>query len=129
MSASFGVLRDRLQARAAELDHNDDLELAEVLRYLVALPDSAHTPDSVDALIHLANNFFHAAQPEETLQAASLASRLAIALGQPLLLWKARGMEGVALSDLGRFTEATLAHAECWELARTLANMAFEILK
>lgn len=126
-SYSFGVLRDRLQTRADELDHADDIDLTEALRYLITLPDCAHTPDSIDALIHLANNFFLAARPLEALQAASRASRLAPAFKQTSLLWRARGMEGVALSDLGRFTEATVAHAECWELARTLGNIELEI--
>lgn len=126
-SSSFGVLRDRLKARGDELDHTDDIDLTEALHYFVALPNHAHTPESVDALIELANNFFFAAQPAETLQAASLASRLAIALEQTLLLWQARGMEGIALSDLGRFTEAAVVYGECWELARTLGNTELEI--
>ena len=120
-------LRDRLKARADELDNTDDIDLMEALRHLTTLPDHAHTPDSVDALIQLARNFFFAARPVETLQAASLASRLAIALEQKLLLCEARGVEGLALSDLGRFTESTVAHAESWRLARTLENIEREI--
>ncbi len=127
-SLSLAGLRDRLKARADELDNTDDIDLVEVLRYLTTLPDHAHTSDSIDALIRLARNFFFAAQPVEALQAASLASRLASALEQELLLCQARGVEGLAFSDLGRFTESTMAHAESWRLARTLGDIEREIL-
>jgi len=123
---SFAQLRDRLKARTDELDHNDDIDLAEALRYLTTLPDHAHTPDSVDALIQLARNFFFAAQPVEGLQAASVASRLAALADENLLLCEAKGLEGLCLSDLGRFTEATVAHAESWRLARMLGNVELE---
>jgi hypothetical protein len=125
-SLSFVDLRDRLKARNDKLDHTDHIDLTELLRYLTSVPDDAHTPDSVDALIQLARNFFFAAQPAEALQAASVASRLATLLDQELLLCEARGVEGLALSDLGRFTEATVAHAESWRLARTLGNIERE---
>ena len=62
----------------------------------------------------------------EAIQAASLASQLATALEQKLLLCEARGIEGFALSDLGRFTEAAVAHAESWRLARMLGNIERE---
>lgn len=126
-SLSFAGLRDRLKVRADEFDYTDDIDLMEVLRYLTTLPDHAHTPDSVDALTRLARNFFYAARPVETLQAASLASRLAIALEQKLLLCEARGIEGLAFSDLGKFTESTVAHAESWRLARELGDIRREI--
>ncbi len=35
-------------------------------------------------------------------------------------------MEGLALCDLGRFSEATVAHAESWRLARMLGNVELE---
>ncbi len=123
---SFTRLRDRLKAHTDELDQSDDLDFTAALRYLTALPDGAHTPDSIDALIQLARIFFFSAQPEEALEAASVASRLASALGQKLSVCEARGMEGLALSDLGRFTEATIAHAESWRLARVLGNIELE---
>jgi response regulator RpfG family c-di-GMP phosphodiesterase len=125
-SLSFADLRDRLKARTEELDHNDDIDLGEALRHLTALPDGAHTPDSIDALIQLARNFFFAAQPAEALKAAIVASRLATVLDQNLLLCNAQGVEGLALSDLGRFTEATVAHAESWRLARMLGSIERE---
>ena len=72
-SRAFADLRDGLRARIDELDHTDDIDLTEALRYLTTLPDGAQTPDSVDALIQVARNFFFAAQPVEGLQAASVA--------------------------------------------------------
>ena len=126
VSLPFADLRDRLKARTEELDHADNIDLTEALRYLTTLPDAEHTPDSVDALIQLGRNLFFAAQPVEALQAVSLASRLATRLDQQLLLCEARGVEGLALSDLGRFTEAAVAHAESWSLARMLGNIERE---
>ena len=61
----------------------------------------------------------------EALQAASL-HRAGRFVGPNLLLCDARGLEGLALSDLGRFTEATVAHAESWRLARTLGDFERE---
>lgn len=123
---SFAELRDHLKARTDELNHVEDIDLTEVLRYLTTFPDGAHTPDSVDALIQLARNFFFAAQPVEALKAASVASKLATLVDHNLLLCDARGVEGLALSDLGRFTEATVAHAESWRLARLLKEVERE---
>lgn len=123
---SFAELRDRLKARTDEFDQTNDIGLPEALGYFTTLPESAHTPDSVDALIQLARIFFFAAQPVEGLQAASVASRLASALDQGLLLCNAKGVEGLALSDLGRFTEATVAHAESLRLARLIGNIELE---
>ena len=79
---SFAELRDRLKAGSDEFDKTDDIDLPEALGYLTTLPENAHTPESVDALIQLARIFFFAAQPVEALQAASVASRLASALDQ-----------------------------------------------
>ncbi len=122
----FAELRDRLKARTDELDHTDAIDLTEALRYLTTLSDGAHTAESVDALIQLARNFFFAAQPAEAIQAASIAARLASLLNQRLSLCDARGVEGLALSDLGRFTEATVAHAESWRLARLIGSIERE---
>ena len=125
-SLSFAELRDALKARTEELGHSHYVNLNETLSYLTALPDGAHTPDSIDALIQLARNFFFAAQPVEGLEAASVASRLAALADENLLLGEAKGLEGLCLSDLGRFTEATVAHAESWRLARMLGNVELE---
>jgi len=79
-------------------------------------------------LFHLSRNFFLASKPLQTIRAASLASRLAIALGQKALLCKARGIEGVALCDLGRFGESAAAYAEFWTHACSLKDIEREIL-
>ncbi len=125
-SLSFADLRDALKARTKELGHSQHVDLNKTLRYLTALPDGAHTPESIDALIQLGRNFFFAAQPMEGLQAASVASRLATLADENLLLGEAKGLEGLCLSDLGRFTEATVAHGESWRLARMLGNIELE---
>jgi putative two-component system response regulator len=127
-SLSFAELRDRLQARAEALRNTEDIDLVEVMRYLTTLADHAHTPDSVDALFHLSRNFYHASRPAQTIQAAALASRLAIALEQQQLLCKARGMEGIALCDLGRFAESAAAYVDFWMQARAIGDIAREIL-
>ncbi len=122
-SLSFAELRDRLKARAfSEGDTEEDVDISEALRYLGALPVDEHTADSVDALVQLARNFHYAARSAEFLQAASLAARFATALGDKLQLCVARLMQGGALSDLGRFAEATVAQAEAWSLARDLGD-------
>ena len=125
-SLSFAELRDRLRARAEELHRTHDIDLIEAQRYLMTLATKEHTADSVDALIQLAKNFFLDTQPVEALTALSVASQLATDLGQDLLLYRARANEGLALSDLGRFSEATVAHAESWSIARTLGNIELE---
>ncbi len=125
---SFAELRDRLKARAEDLGNADDIDLVGVLHYLTTLAHDAQTPDSVDALFHLSRNFFAASQPARTIEAASFASRLAIALGQRDLLCKVRGVEGVALCDLGRFVESAAAYADFWIHARALGDIEREIL-
>ena len=127
-ASSFAELRDRLQARAEALGSSDDIELTHVLRHLTALPDEKHTPDSVDALFYLSRNFYYASQPARTVQAASLAARLAIALEQNHLLCKVRGIQGIALCDLGRFAESAAAFADSWMQARALGDVQREIL-
>lgn len=127
-SLSFAELRDRLQARAETLRSTEVIHLMEVMRYLTTLEDRAHTPDSVDALFHLSRNFFLASRPVQTNQAASLASKLAIALEQKQLLCKARGMEAMSLCNLGRFAESAAAFADVWMLARTLGDVPREVL-
>ena len=123
---SFAALRDLLKARVEELGRGQADDLTETLRYLTNLPDDAHTRESIDALIQLARNLFYAAQPMEGLEAASVASRLAALADEDLLLCEAKGLQGLCLSDLGRFTEATVAHAESWRLARMLGNAELE---
>lgn len=127
-SLPFAELRDRLQARAEALGNTEVIDLMEVMRYLTTLEDRAHTPDSVDALFHLSRNFFLASRPTQTNQAASLASKLAIALEQKQLLCKARGMEAISLCDLGKFSESAAAFADVWMLARTLKDTQREVL-
>ena len=105
----------------------DTLDLRETLRYLMAVPDNRHTAESVGALIQLARNFEHAAQPLEALQAVSQAARYAAALKEKSLLCAARGLEGITLSHLGRFAEAIMAQVESWSLARDLGNNEREI--
>jgi len=123
---SFAALRDLLKARVEELGRRQADDLTETLRYLTNLPDDAHTRESIDALVQLARNLFYAAQPLEGLEAASVASRLAALADEDLLLCEAKGLQGLCLSDLGRFTEATVAHAESWRLARMLGNAELE---
>ena len=127
-SLSFAELRDRLQARVEALTSSDDIKLMHVLRYLTALRDKEHTSDSVDALFYLSRNFYYASQPARTVQAASLAARLAIALEQKQLLCKVRGVQGIALCDLGRFAESAAAFADSWMQARALGDVQREIL-
>ena len=107
------------------LGHAEDIDLTEALRYLTTLDDHEHTPDSVDALIQLAKNF-SSLRSRDALQAASLASRLAIAWSEAIAV-RSAWMEGMALSDLGRFTEAAVAHAESWRLARALGDIEREV--
>jgi putative two-component system response regulator len=126
-SLSFANLRDRLKARADQPDNAEDIEIHQALRYLMALADNEHTTESVGALVQLARNFHYASKPTEALQAASHAARFAVALEQKLLLCAARGIEGLALSDLGRFAEATVMHAETLSLARELQERGREI--
>ena len=60
-------------------------------------------------------------------QAASLGARMAIAVGDRPLLSRARNKEGFALAQLGRFSEATIAQAEAWSLARALGDRKLEM--
>lgn len=127
---SFVNLRDQLKARADSLDDHDaddNHDLVQTLLRLSSLPEDKHTPDSVDALIQLARNFFYQAQPREAIDAAAVAARLARVLDHKSLLCEARGLEGAALSDVGRFTEATVAHSESWLLTRELGMIEREI--
>jgi HD-GYP domain-containing protein (c-di-GMP phosphodiesterase class II) len=127
-SLSFAELRDRLTARVNELDNADSLDLTEVLHYLVQLPISAHTADSIEALVQLARNFLSAARPTDSLEAASHAVRCAIALQDKALRARARRMEGVALTDLGRFAEAMIVNSDQLMLARELKDKKKEML-
>lgn len=123
---SFSELRDRLKMRAEQLDPTEDIDIGEAARYLMSLPDNQHTAESVDAWIQLARNFDYAGEPREALQAASQSVRLASALQEKSLLCVARGLQGVALANLGRFSEATVAQADSWSLARDLSDKKAE---
>lgn len=126
-SLSFADLRDRLKARADQSHNVEELDLNEVLRYLVALPDEKQTKDSVDAVLQLGRNFHYETRPAEGLQAALHAARFAVSWGDELLLYNVRALEGVSLSDLGRFAEATVAYGESWSLARSLGDREREV--
>ena len=78
-SLSLAELRDRLMARIEKGDEGDSLDLQQILRYYIALPVGSYTSDGADGLIQLARNFSFATQPADMLEAASLASRMAIA--------------------------------------------------
>lgn len=123
---SFAELRDRLMSRVDNGD-NADIDLVEVLRYFTALPVGSYTSDSADGLIQLARNFSFAAQPVEMLQAASLASRMALAADARPLHSRARNKEGFALAQMGRVAEATVAQAEAWLLARAVGEKKLEM--
>ena len=56
-SLSFAELRDRLQARAEDLGSTEDIDLMDVLRYLRALADHAHTPDKCRRLVSPVQEF------------------------------------------------------------------------
>lgn len=120
-------LRDRLKARVERAGNTEDLDIDAVLQYLMSLTDAEHTTVSVDALLLLANNLHYEARSAESLQAASHAARLASLFGEKVLLCTARSREALALSDLGRFSEATVALSEAWALARELENKREEL--
>ena len=68
-----------------------------------------------------------AGRPDEMLQAAVLAARIATAIDDQALLGRARNKQGIALVKVGRLTEATLAQAEAWSLAREAADKDREL--
>ncbi len=134
VSLSFAELRDQLKARIDSALHGterrddiDDSDLENILRHLLAVPLPSCTSDTTDALIHLASNFSRVAQPASMFEAASRASQMAITLGERLSLCRARNKEGFALTQLGRVTEATVAQAEAWSLARELGAKEWEV--
>ena len=124
---SLAELRDRLISRVENRDAADDLDLSEVLRHFASLPESSYSSDGAAGLVHLARNFSSAAQPAEMFQAASLGAQMAMAVGDRPLLSRARNKEGFALAQLGRFSEATIAQAEAWSLARALGDRKLEM--
>ena len=127
-SLSFAELRDRLKAQIDEVGRVGDIDWPEALRYLTSLPDNQHTEDSGNALIELGRNYFFSGQPEEALLAGTVAARIALALKNQLLLCRARSMQGVTLRDLGRFSEAAVALAETWMLARAIGDVEREVM-
>ncbi len=124
---SLAELRDRLISRVENRDATDDLDLSEVLHYFASLPVSSYSSDGAAGVLHLARNFSSATQPAEMLQAASLGAQMAMAVGDRPLLCRARNKEGFALAQLGRFSEATIAQAEAWSLARKLGDRKLEM--
>lgn len=126
-SLSFPELRDRLKARVNNPKNTDDLDPHEILHFLASLPVSSHTPDSVDALVQLSETFVFTEQPNEGLQSALLASQMAIAINDRLLLCCARNKEGFWLARVGRLSEAAVARAEAWSLARELGDKRLEL--
>ena len=124
---SLVELRHAIKARADDLKSANSWSLDEVLDYLLALPDGAHTSDSVDVFTQLARNFFYAGRFDKMLEAASYGSRFSRALGNKFQLARARDKEGAALIYLGRFAEATVAEAEVWSLARELSDLRLEM--
>ena len=124
---SLAELRDRLISRIETRDTTDDLDLSEVLRYYASLPASSYSSESAAGVLHLSRNFSSAAQQAEMFQAASLGARMAIAVGDQPLLSRARNKEGFALAQLGRFSEATIAQAEAWSLARELGDRKLDV--
>lgn len=124
---SLAELRDRLISRIEIRDPTDDLVLSEVLRHFASLPASSYSSDGAAGLIHLARNFSSEAQPAQMLQAASLGAQMAVAVGDQPLLCRARNKEGFALAQLGRLSEATIAQAEAWSVARALGDRKLEM--
>ena len=125
---SFAELRDRLKASAELPVSAERLDLELVFQRQLALPRSENTPDSIEVLIELAKNFFFMAQPEKALHAASHAALMAEIQGERTLLRKARGVQGLLFSDLGRFGEAMTAHVEALTLARAAGNKRAEVI-
>lgn len=124
---SLAALRDRVTAIADDPKCTDDLDPSEVLRYMRVLPISSQTSDGISVLLHLTRIFGPAGQPNEMHQSAVLAGEIAIAINDRVLLSRARNKQGIALVKLGRLTEATLAQAEAWSLAREAANKDTEL--
>ena len=124
---SFAELRDRLAARADDPKNKDNLDPFEVLRYFMALPVSSHTSDSAHALIQLTRILGPEGHPAEMLQSALLASQIAIAIDDRLLLSRARNREGIALVRLGRLAEGAAAQGEAWSLARDSGDKRLEL--
>lgn len=120
-------LRHAVKARADDLQSPNLWNLEGVLNYLMALPDGAHTSDSVDVFTQLARNFFYAGRFDKMLESASYGSRLSRAIGDKFQLARARDKEGAALLYLGRLAEATVAEAEVWLLGRELSDLRLEM--
>lgn len=124
---SFAELRARLKARQDELHAATDLNLDDVLGYLIELPLDLPTKESIDALIQVSQSLYSAAQPTEALQGAAHAARLASGIGTRALLCHALHVQGMALTDLGRFAEAFVTNADALPIARELQDAWREI--
>lgn len=125
---SFAELRDQLKASADLPEATARVDCERAFQRLFALPSAEHTRDSIEALIELAKNLYLAAQPDKAVQAASHAAQMAKTQDEHVLLCAARGIEGLLLSDLGRFGEAMTAQLEALSLARQLGDKRREIL-
>lgn len=124
---SFTDLRALVKTRRDELNAPTDLDFDDVFRYLLDLPLETHTPDSIEALILISQSLYSAAQPTEALQGAAHAARLSSGAGNKALLCHALHVQGMALTDLGRFAEAMVTNAEALSIARELHDAWREI--
>ena len=90
---------------------SNHLNLSDVFGYLIDLPLATHTPDSIEALIlvskvctppHSPPKHFEALRTLHVFQAGPEKALLCFALH----------VQGIALTDLGRFAEAMVTNAE-----------------
>ena len=124
---SHADLRDELKARVDDRNVTDDLDPVEVLRYFLSLPINVHTVESAEGVMHLSIIFNFVGRQEEALESALLASRIASAVDDLLLLARARNDAGMSLARLGRLAEAAIAREEAWVLARRVGNKRMEL--
>ena len=124
---SLTDLRDRLRQQAGQITGGNTVDLSDALSYLLKLPDGRHSAESVEALVYLGRNFQFAAKPEKALRAAERATTIAVALNHRPLQYATIGAEGVALGELGRFSEAFLKLGEAWSIAREVLDAEREI--
>jgi putative two-component system response regulator len=124
---SFTNLRALVKTRRDELNAPTDLNFDDIFRYLLDLPPETQTPDSIEALILVSQSLYSAAQPTEALQGAAHAARISSVMGEKALLCHALHVQGMALTDLGRFAEAMVTNAEALSIARGLRDAWREI--
>jgi hypothetical protein len=124
---SLTDLRDRLRQQAGQITAVNTIDLDYALSFLLKLPDDRHSAETVEALVYLARNFQFAARPEEALRAVQRATTIAVALNHRPLQYATIGAEGVALGELGRFSEAFLKLGQAWAIAREVLDAEREI--